>query len=129
MSEIPEQLLYAQTHEWVEEQDDGTIRIGITDHAQGELGDVVYVELPAVGTAVSAGAECAVVESVKAASDIYAPMSGEVVEINETLADSPEILNQSPYADGWMLRIQPDGGADMTDLLDAAGYADSIDED
>ena len=129
MSEIPEQLLYAQSHEWVAEQDDGTVRVGITDHAQGELGDVVYVELPAVGTMVAAGAECAVVESVKAASDISAPVSGEVVEINEALADSPEILNQSPYADGWMLRIQPDSGVDMSGLLDAAGYADSIDED
>ena len=129
MSEIPEELLYAQSHEWVAEQDDGTVRVGITDHAQGELGDVVYVELPAVGTIVVAGTECAVVESVKAASDIYAPVSGEVVEINEALADSPETLNQSPYGDGWMLSIQPDSGADMSGLLDAAGYADSIDED
>lgn len=129
MSEIPEELLYAQSHEWVAEQEDGTVRVGITDHAQGELGDVVYVELPAVGTIVVAGTECAVVESVKAASDIYAPVSGEVVEINEALADSPETLNQSPYGDGWMLSIQPDSGADMSGLLDAAGYADSIDED
>lgn len=129
MSSIPEQLLYAESHEWVAEEDDGSVRVGITDHAQSELGDVVYVELPAVGAKVTAGAECAVVESVKAASDIYAPVSGEIVEINEALADSPETLNESPYESGWMFRIQPDAGADMSGLLDAAAYAEHIEEE
>src|SRR3569832_1911439 len=105
MSNIPVDLKYTQSHEWVRRESDGTVTVGITDHAQDLLGDMVFVELPEVGRTVKAGQECAVVESVKAASDVYSPVAGEVVAINEGLSDSPEIVNKDPYGEGWMMRI------------------------
>ena len=128
MSTIPEDLRYAETHEWAREEADGTIAVGISDHAQEELGDVVYVELPTLNSRVSAKQECAVVESVKAASDIYAPVAGEIIAINKLLTDSPETLNSDPYGDGWIMRIKPEAGADVSALLDADGYLQSIEE-
>jgi glycine cleavage system H protein len=122
MSETPQELRYAPTHEWVRDEGDGTVTVGITDHAQEQLGDVVFVELPDVGRTVAAREEVAVVESVKAASDIYAPVSGEVTAINEALTDAPETLNEGPYGDGWMMRIALSDAAELADLLDAEGY-------
>jgi|TARA_B110000046_G_scaffold182475_1_gene216569 glycine cleavage system H protein len=127
MSELPAELKYASSHEWARLESDGTIVIGITDHAQDALGDVVYVELPDVGASIDAGAEVAVVESVKAASDIYAPVTGEVVEINPALEDEPETVNSSPYADGWFFRIKPADLGELEDMLDAEGYQGVID--
>ena len=116
MSELPGDLLYTSEHEWLRREDDGSVTVGITDHAQNALGDLVYVELPEVGQVVEAGGEMAVVESVKAASDVYAPISGEVVEVNDVLADDPERINADPYGDGWIVRMQPagDDGETMT---------------
>jgi glycine cleavage system H protein len=126
MSDIPSELRYTKTHEWVRLMDDGNLEIGITDHAQSLMGDMVYVELPEVGAVVVGGDDCAVVESVKAASDVYAPVSGEIVEVNEELADAPETLNQHPYADGWMFRIRAAGEGELDELLDADGYLEAI---
>lgn len=126
MNEIPDELRYTKNHEWARLGDDGTVTVGITDHAQDLLGDLVFVELPDVGSAVTAGKECAVVESVKAASDVYAPVSGEVVEANAELADAPEIVNSDPYGSGWMFRIKPTGSSEHTDLLDAQAYEDLV---
>ncbi|MFW2422432.1 MAG: glycine cleavage system protein GcvH [Porticoccaceae bacterium] len=126
MSEIPAELKYASSHEWVRVESDGSVVIGITDHAQDELGDVVFVELPEVGSSLDAGAEVAVVESVKAASDIYAPLTGEVVEINPLLEDEPETVNRSPYGDGWFFRIAPADMSEIEALLDSDGYAETI---
>ena len=126
MSEIPAELKYASSHEWVRLESDGTVVVGITDHAQDELGDVVFVELPEVGSELDAGAEVAVVESVKAASDIYAPITGEVIEINPLLEDEPETVNRSPYGDGWFFRIKPTDLSELEQLLDSDGYADAI---
>ena len=109
MSELPGDLRYTEEHEWLRREDDGTVTVGITDHAQGALGDLVYVELPELGQEVEAGGEMAVVESVKAASDVYAPISGEVVDVNEELADDPEMINADPYGDGWIVRLRPSG--------------------
>ena len=128
MSEIPEDLRYLPSHEWARQNMDGTITVGISDHAQESLGDVVFVELPEVGDHVSAREECAVVESVKAASDIFAPVSGEVVEVNEALEDEPELINDGPYADGWLFRIRPDDASELDDTLDAEAYAEEIEE-
>ena len=128
MSEIPEELRYLSSHEWARKNMDGTITVGITDYAQDSLGDVVFVETPEVGAQVSAREESAVVESVKAASDIYSPISGEVVEVNEALDDEPELINSSPYTDGWMFRINPEDDAELDDTLDAEGYAEEISE-
>lgn len=128
MSDFPTELKYAETHEWVRVEDDGTVVVGITDHAQDALGDIVYIELPEVGTNADAGAEIAVVESVKAASDIYSPISGEIVEINSSLDDQPETVNQSPYGDGWLFRIQISDSEDLQDLMDADGYQSMVDE-
>ena len=128
MSELPTELKYASSHEWARLESDGTIVVGITDHAQEALGDVVYVELPEVGSTIDAGAEVAVVESVKAASDIYAPVTGEVVEINPALEDEPETVNHSPYADGWFFRVKPAGLGELEDMLDADDYQNAIDE-
>ncbi len=114
MSELPGDLRYTNEHEWLRQEEDGTVTIGITDHAQSALGDLVYVELPEVGQEVESGGEMAVVESVKAASDVYAPISGEVVSVNEALADDPEKINADPYGDGWILRIRPSGDAGET---------------
>lgn len=123
MSEIPAGLKYTKSHEWVEELSDGTVRVGITDHAQELLGDMVYVELPEVGAEVHVGQECAVVESVKAASDVYSPVSGEVVAVNEQLADAPERVNQDPYGDGWIMQVRLDNDQELGELMSADDYA------
>ena len=109
MSELPGDLQYTKEHEWLRREEDGSVTVGITDHAQSALGDLVYVELPEVGQSVENGGEMAVVESVKAASDVYAPIGGEVVAVNEELADDPEKINADPYGDGWIVRLQPSG--------------------
>ena len=124
MSEIPADLKYTASHEWVRLEDDGRITIGITDHAQQALGDLVFVELPETESEVDAGDACAVVESVKAASDIYAPVAGKVTEVNELLIDTPEKINEDPYVDGWIFRMEIDDPAALDDLLDASAYAD-----
>ena len=124
MSNIPEKFKYTASHEWAEVLADGTIKVGVTDHAQSLLGDMVYVELPHLGGNLVAGKECAVVESVKAASDVYAPISGKVVEVNSALSDAPELINKDCYGDGWIMRIQPsDAAVDTAKLLDAAAYS------
>ncbi len=122
MSEVPENLRYTKDHEWVRKEDDGTLRVGITDHAQQALGDLVFVELPEVGKRLAAGEECAVVESVKAASDLYSPVAGEVAVVNEALADQPETISEDPYGEGWILSLKPDDAAAYDSLLDAAAY-------
>lgn len=126
MSNTPAELRYAASHEWTRQEADGTVTVGITDHAQDLLGDVVFVELPEVGRQVSAGQECAVVESVKAASDIYAPVSGEVIAVNEVLTDSPELVNSEPYAGAWFFRVKPIDPAELNKLMDADAYSASI---
>ena len=128
MSELPSELKYASSHEWARLESDGTIVVGITDHAQEALGDIVYIELPEMGVAVDAGAEVAVVESVKAASDIYSPVTGEVVEINPVLEDEPETVNSNPYADGWLFRVKVASPDELEDMLDADGYQTVIEE-
>ncbi len=122
MSEFPSDLRYAQSHEWARQESDGVIAVGITDHAQDALGDVVFVELPEVGQEVESGEEAGVVESVKAASDIYAPVAGTVLAVNEALEDAPETVNQDPYGDGWFFRVQARDGTDLDALLDADAY-------
>lgn len=129
MSNIPSELKYATSHEWVRNEGDGIVTVGITEHAQGLLGDMVFVELPEVGDSVSTGDDVAVAESVKAASDIYAPVSGEIVEVNEDLEDSPELVNSDAFGDGWMFKIKLDDASELDNLLDAEGYENSIDED
>ena len=121
MSQIPASLRYTDSNEWVRHESDGSLTIGITDHAQEALGDLVYIELPAVGTTVAARKDIIVVESVKAASDVYAPVAGTVIAVNEALAAAPEALNQDAYA-AWLIRLQPDDPADLDGLLDAEGY-------
>jgi glycine cleavage system H protein len=128
MSEVPSELKYTKSHEWVRVEDDGLLTVGITDHAQGLLGDLVFVDLPEVGTEFVAEDECCVVESVKAASDVYMPISGEVVEINEALLDEPEIINSSPYDNGWLFKIQPSDEEEVEDLMDAEAYQAEIEE-
>ncbi len=129
MSNIPSELRYASTHEWVRNEGDGTYTVGISEHAQELLGDMVFVELPDVGDEVSAGEDVAVAESVKAASDVYTPITGEVVAINEELEDSPELVNSDAFGDGWMFRIKAEDVSEVEALLDAEGYGNSIDED
>lgn len=124
MSQTPSELKYASSHEWARLEEDGTVTIGITDHAQEALGDVVFVELPEVGDRLAAGDEAGVVESVKAASDIYAPVSGEVVAINDALEDEPETVNGDPYNDGWFYRLQPDDTDELENLLSAEDYTE-----
>ena len=128
MSDLPAELKYASSHEWARLDSDGTVVVGITDHAQEALGDIVYIELPEMGVAVDAGAEVAVVESVKAASDIYSPVTGEVVEINPVLEDEPETVNSNPYADGWLFRVKVANPDELEDMLDADGYQAVIEE-
>jgi glycine cleavage system H protein len=128
MSEFPAELKYASSHEWTRLESDGSVVVGITDHAQDALGDVVYIELPEVGAHVDAGAEVAVIESVKAASDIYSPVTGDVTEINPALEDEPEAVNSSPYGDGWLFRVMPSDAASMGDLMDADAYAATVEE-
>ena len=122
---LPQDLKYTASHEWIRLADDGTAIIGITDHAQEQLGDVVFVELPDAGRQVKAGEECAVVESVKAASDIYAPLSGEIVEVNQAVVDAPEGINADAYS-AWIFRLRPANPADVAQLLDAAAYEAEI---
>ena len=129
MSNIPSELKYAPSHEWVRNEGDGTYTVGISEHAQELLGDMVFVELPEVGDEVDAGEDCAVAESVKAASDIYAPISGEIVAINEDLEDAPETVNNDAYGDGWLFRIKASDESEVDNLLDAEGYAHTIDEE
>ncbi len=123
MSEIPNDLKYAKSHEWVRDEGDGVCTVGISDHAQELLGDLVFIELPEVGAAVERDAECGVVESVKAASDIYGPVDGEVVAVNEALADAPETLNQDPYGEGWIFKLKLSDPDQLSDLLTADDYA------
>ncbi len=122
MSEIRSELKYLSSHEWARVESDGTVTIGITDHAQDSLGDVVYVETPEVGSEVTAGEEAGVVESVKAASDIYSLVSGEVIAVNEVLEDEPETVNASPYDDGWFFKVKPSDLSELDSALDAEGY-------
>ena len=126
MSTLPTQLKYTKSHEWAQLMDDGTLRIGITEHAQDLLGDMVFVELPAIGRNVAAHAECAVVESVKAASDVYSPVAGEIIAVNEALTSNPELVNKDPYGEGWLMRLKPSNSADLNGLLTAAAYAELI---
>ena len=122
MSEVPDNYLYTREHEWLKLEDDGSVTIGITDHAQEALGELVFVEVPEAGAQFSSGDACAVVESVKAASDIYCPVSGEVVAVNEDLADEPEKVNSSPYDDGWVFRLQPEDATVLDELMSATDY-------
>ncbi|MCI0517385.1 MAG: glycine cleavage system protein GcvH [Woeseiaceae bacterium] len=126
MSELPGELLYTEEHEWLRQEEDGTVTIGITDHAQSALGDLVYVELPEVGAELDAGDEMAVVESVKAASDVYAPVGGTVLEVNADLADDPEKINSDPYGDGWIVRMRPDDMAN-SNTMDHNAYQELLD--
>ncbi len=122
MSETPTECKYLATHEWARLEEDGSVTVGITDHAQNALGDVVYVELPEEGQEIGSGDDVAVVESVKAASDIYAPITGAVVAVNEALGDEPEKVNQDPYGEGWFFKIEPSDVGELEDLLDAEAY-------
>ena len=126
MSEIPTDLKYRESHEWVREDDAEGVAVGITDHAQAELGDMVFIELPEPGMSYAQGDACAVVESVKAASDIYAPLSGEVVEVNEALEDDPGLVNNDPYGDGWLFRLEPSDPSELEGLMDADAYSEAI---
>lgn len=127
MSEVPSELKYTSSHEWLRTEDDGLITVGISDHAQALLGDLVFVELPEAGTEFVAGDECCVVESVKAASDVYMPISGEIIEVNETLADEPEMINSSPYDSGWLFKVKPSAN-ELDDLMDSDAYLAEIEE-
>ena len=129
MSEIPGDLKFLKSHEWARVEDDGLVRVGISDHAQGQLGDLVYVELPEIGAAVQAGHGVAVVESVKAASDIYSPVSGEVVEVNELLNDNPETINEDAFGNGWIFAVRINDRAELDELLGADEYAELIENE
>ena len=129
MSEIPGDLKFLKSHEWARVEDDGLVRVGISDHAQSQLGDLVYVELPEVGSDVKASTGAAVVESVKAASDIYSPISGEIVEINEILSDKPETINEDAYGDGWIFLVRPSDRAELDELLDANEYEELVENE
>ena len=122
MSGIPDHLKYTKDHEWIAEKDDGTVIVGITDHAQEALGDLVFVELPEMHRDVESGDVCAVVESVKAASDVYSPVAGNISEVNAALDDAPELVNADPYGEGWLFRLTPASPADLEELLDAEAY-------
>ena len=129
VSELRPELKYLPSHEWARVEADGTVTVGITDHAQEELGDVVYVETPELGSNVNANEEAGVVESVKAASDIFSPVSGEVIAVNEALEDEPETVNSSPYDEGWFFKVKPSSVEDLEDALDMEGYKESISEE
>ena len=129
MSNIPDELRYATSHEWIQIEDDGNASVGISDHAQDALGDIVFVELPEPGTSVNAKDEVAVVESVKAASDIYSPVSGSIIAINETLLDAPETVNSSPYENCWFFKIKVSDAAELEELMDAEGYSEHCEEE
>lgn len=128
MVDTPKEFGYRETHEWVRNEGDGTVTVGITDYAQDSLGDIVYVELPAVGDELDTGQEAGVVESVKAASDVYAPVAGTVVAINEALEENPELINASPYGDGWFYRLKVANADELEELLDADGYLAAVEE-
>lgn len=129
MREIPGDLKFLKSHEWARVEDDGLVRVGISDHAQAQLGDLVYVELPELGATVQAGNGAAVVESVKAASDIYSPVSGEIVEVNEALGDKPEIINEDAYGEGWIFLVRASDREELNELLDADAYAELIENE
>ena len=129
MSEIPGDLLFLKSHEWARVENDGKVTVGISEHAQGLLGDLVYVELPNVGDTVTAGNACAVVESVKAASDVYSPVSGTVTAVNDSLSDKPETINEDAYGEGWILTIEIDDSSQLKDLLAPDDYAELLEED
>jgi glycine cleavage system H protein len=129
MSSIPSDLKYAKSHEWIRDEGDGVVTVGITDHAQELLGDLVFVELPEVGAAVAADGECGVVESVKAASDVYSPLAGEVIAVNEALGDAPETINQDPYGDGWIFKLRLADAGVLGELLDADAYGAHVDSE
>ena len=129
MSQNPSELYYAKTHEWVHREEDGTVTVGITEHAQDALGDVVYVETPEVGDSIAAGDQAGVVESVKAASDIYAPVTGEVIAINEALEDAPETVNSDAFNDGWFFKLQPEDMGELDALMSAEEYEQFCDEE
>ena len=129
MSEIPGDLKFMKSHEWARLEDDGLVRVGISDHAQAQLGDLVYVELPEVGSRVGPDNGCAVVESVKAASDVYSPVTGEVVEVNEALDDSPESINDDAYGEGWIFVVRPDDKSELDELLDPDAYAELVESE
>lgn len=128
MSEIPSEFRYSESHEWVSQEDEGVVKVGITDHAQAQLGDLVFVELPEEGATFGQGDACSVVESVKAASDIYCPVSGEIVAVNETLIDAPETVNNDPYNDGWLFSVRLDDPDELENLMDAEAYKDHTEE-
>lgn len=128
MSEVPEDLKYTSDHEWLRLMEDETVLVGITDHAQDALGDLVFVEVPELGAKLEAGDACAVVESVKAASDVYCAVAAEVIEVNELLADSPELINSDPYGEGWLMRIQPENIEDLENLLSPEDYEELLEE-
>lgn len=129
MSKFPDDLKYTSSHEWVKVEEDGTVTVGISDHAQDALGDIVFVELPEPSAQVSANDEVAVVESVKAASDIYAPITGEIIAINDKLVDAPETVNSDPYDGGWFFKIKPDDENELAELLDVDAYKQICDEE
>ncbi|MGL9722728.1 glycine cleavage system protein GcvH [Sodalis sp. (in: enterobacteria)] len=129
MSNVPTELKYTASHEWVLNEGDGVYCVGITEHAQELLGDMVFMDLPEVGASFSAGEDCAVAESVKSASDIYAPISGEIVAVNDDLDGSPELVNSAPYTDGWLFKIKAADESEVNELLDAAAYQAAIDEE
>lgn len=129
MTETPSELKYAATHEWARLDEDGLVTVGITDHAQHALGDVVYVELPEIGQVIAGEEEAGVVESVKAASDIYAPLGGTVSAVNEKLDEAPETVNQDPFGEGWFFKLTPDDTGDLGDLLDAEAYQEVCDDE
>ena len=129
MSNIPAELRYAATHEWVRPEGNGVFTVGITEHAQELLGDMVFLDLPDEGDQIAMGDDIAVAESVKAASDVYAPITGEVVAVNEDLEDSPELVNSDPYGDGWMFKVKIEDESEVESLLDADGYAESIEDE
>ena len=129
MSHIPEELRYNDSHEWVRQEEDGTVTVGITDHAQAQLGDLVYVELPEPGASLQANESLGVVESVKAASDIFSPIGGRVVAVNTALADAPEQVNADPYGEGWLVRLAPEDPGEIGALLDSEGYQAMLDSE
>ncbi len=128
MSRFPEDLRYSSDHEWVREGNGNTVRVGITDYAAEQLGDIVYVSLPTVGEEVAAGDACGELESTKSVSDVLSPLSGVVTSVNEALSDTPEVINSDPYGDGWLYELEMSGDADTDELLDADAYADQVGE-
>ena len=129
MSNVPENLKYTKSHEWIRPEDDGTVTIGVTEHAQDMLGDMVFIELPEADSNIDVGEDCAVVESVKAASDVYAPLAGEVVAVNESLEDSPDLVNKDPYGEGWLFRMRPSDESALDALLDPEAYKQVVAEE